>query len=152
MVKNIIREIVQEGQTLASKQSWVCLGYKNLMAEINRHLAEIPNLSGDSISFPIREWKWREGEGYCGLQRKITARLSFSEDASLELRIGREAWEGGWTWECLGDPSAENIRVFAGKLQKMLEYFLAEIRARNEENTEAGNCLENMFAQLQTAV
>ena len=70
----------------------------------------------------------------------------------MELRIGREAWEGGWTWECLGAPSAENIRVFAGKLQKMLEYFLAEIRARNEENTEAGNCLENMFAQLQTAV
>lgn len=141
-----IKKVVEEGQKLAEKRTWLTKGYKDLIEKINTELSQIPDMTQGKISYLLREYNYSLNS-YETYKRKIRVHLVFENDAFLELELskqGRDFWEK----EVIKSPSIETIREFAKKLTEMFDFFLDEIKKINSENQIVIDTITDLISKL----
>jgi hypothetical protein len=150
MEKTKIAEIVNEGQILLEKRSWISKGYVDLLAAINAELAKIPDMPEDAIEYTLKEYTHYSDRMGQNLNRRLTVDLVFMGDALIVMRLGKEdPFRGSWDWEDINNPSLVNIRLFASKIADMLDFYLAEIKKRNAENQTAIDIMAGIVEKLK---
>lgn len=141
-----MNELIEKGIELSEKRTWLEKGYRELLEKINAKLSEIPDMDEGSISYLLREYDYSPNQ-YETYKRKIRVKLVFKSDAYLELEISKETRDV-WEKEIITEPSIETIRAFAGKISEIFEFFLAEIKKRNEDNQKALDIIGNLIEKF----
>lgn len=144
-----LNHLVEEGQKLAEKRTWLVQGYERLLSAINTELAKIPDMKEVSIVYRLREWQIESINGYTNYHA-VSVVLYFEDDASIALRHGHgyEPNGGDWEWEDTNSPSIATIREFAAKLPDMVDYFLGEVTKRNMENQIAIDTITGLLSKI----
>ncbi|MCR4293670.1 MAG: hypothetical protein NUV76_12425 [Candidatus Kuenenia sp.] len=142
-------KIVEEGQKLAEKRTWVEKGYTELIEKINIELGKIPDMDEKQISYLLREYKYESSPtDYANYKRKVRCNLVFDGDAYLEMVLWKET-AYNWEKEVINSPTVETIREFARKLPEMLDYFLTELQKSNEINQVAIDTMAELISKIQ---
>ena len=146
MEKNTITEIAKSGEELAQKRSWVIKGFRELAGKINAELAKIPNMNEERIEYVLQAWMHPSSHSE-RWGRKLTVNLNFGGNAYINITVGKENYDGSYDWED-ANMSVERIRLFAGKLPEILNFYLEEIKKKTEKNNIAIDIMAGLISKL----
>jgi len=150
-MKETITKIVEQGQELAEKRSWLKKGYGDLLVAINAELVNIPDMPEKDIGYLLKKWEDHSGENY-GAPSTIyvsTRKITVDNDAYLVMRLGKQGYDGDWDWTDFDAPSVDRIRLFSEKVPEILDFFHAEIEKRNMKNNIAIDTIRALIEKLK---